>query len=874
MRLLVILFCTASAIVGFNAASAKLYINLSSDKQIKAAGGDDRDLFEITPYGQNLLGVSAQAKGPTAVVITLRATDPQPITIIAYDVNLDEVGRASSVDGQVVLETDFRNRMGYLRVVPSGGSFDTPVGSKFRRSVERKPGDTAVLPPYVISMAGTGSSSQGISQMPPVTTTMESVGQSDATTPPNGPVGGVVARSTTGTLDAKTLAALTPFIGGRWATQFGYIAIDWDRPGETLKLQNKSIFIDEEQILVPLPAQKKWSGVLVNFDTGVRETIESPFKSGRIRSKFANQYFDCSLNSKTRHLDCRVTIGDQSGKVYSQIFPSITDEMAQARNAALAPARFPIRKPGEFHPKLGAFAEMAGYQWMPLFLVEGKFVEGRPSPIFELFGTDRNYTLIYQGAQLVAMTGTGPLTGRVATPTAANPGRQVTYTMPLTVGGGTMICFTSAYDDGQKCETWRVSADGAFAVKKSGTDLSFFKRIEPARPPENMGVFAKLHGRYFDRGDGQAVNFEVTSQYAVRHEYSSFGDYARSWSFDRVNGKVGDKSVADAGFSFDEDSYTIGRTRYRLVGNVIVVTNADGSTERWPETTWGISNLAWRDNRTAEDYENAVYDYNENQREEAESRARTAAMWGNVLGQLGNTLAGGTMSNTEVLRPTTPQEWAARLGVPMASSTGGVAGDMGGVRFTPAPRMTPEQQARADELERFKMREQIYRGERPTTIAEDAQARMAGPTSTAGQRRDQSGSGSASTVPENRITYVACVGSQRATVFRPGKDQSGNQEVLRFMFVHYTSRIGKISSKPGYGETLGRLSDQFRSQLPSIEAPDRYVSSRGGYCFEDPSYDQIVMDIEENKRVWERDLGGKSSRDLISYENVYWTPGD
>ncbi len=100
------------------------------------------------------------------------------------------------------------------------------------------------------------------------------------------------------------------------------------------------------------------------------------------------------------------------------------------------------------------------------------------------------------------------------------------------------------------------------------------------------------------------------------------------------------------------------------------------------------------------------------------------------------------MSNTEVLRPTTPQEWAARLGVPMASSTGSVASDMGGVRYTPAPRMTPEQQARADELERFKMREQIYRGERPTTIVEDAQARIAGGMPSEVQRRDQSSSGS------------------------------------------------------------------------------------------------------------------------------------
>ncbi|MFM7857100.1 MAG: hypothetical protein ACKO96_35560, partial [Flammeovirgaceae bacterium] len=118
----------------------------------------------------------------------------------------------------------------------------------------------------------------------------------------------------------------------------------------------------------------------------------------------------------------------------------------------------------------------------------------------------------------------------------------------------------------------------------------------------------------------------MVSQYAVRHEYSGFGEYLGTWTYDSENQTFDKKPVADAGFSFDSDSYTVGRPQYRLVGNVIVVTNADGSTERWPETTWGISNLAWRDNRTAEDYENAVYDYNENQREEAESRARNAAM--------------------------------------------------------------------------------------------------------------------------------------------------------------------------------------------------------------------------------------------------------
>lgn len=55
----------------------------------------------------------------------------------------------------------------------------------------------------------------------------------------------------------------------------------------------------------------------------------------------------------------------------------------------------------------------------------------------------------------------------------------------------------------------------------------------------------------------------------------------------------------------------------------------------------------------------------------------------------------------------------------LSAQTPGAAGDM----TAPALRNTPEQQAKADELERFKMREQARRGEAPTTFAQDAQAK-------------------------------------------------------------------------------------------------------------------------------------------------------
>lgn len=207
---------------------------------------------------------------------------------------------------------------------------------------------------------------------------------------------------------------------------------------------------------------------------------------------------------------------------------------------------------------------------------------------------------------------------------------------------------------------------------------------------------------------------------------------------------------------------------------------------------------------------------------------QSEAIWANAFRAMRNTQQ--ISPGADLLRPTP---------LPLASASRGGGGDMGGISRTEAPRMTPQQQAQFDELERIKMREQIARGERPTTIAEDAQARLAGQNSRTGQGGESPGAGSSgaraasrtqvdgrkpSEKAEQRMTYVVCTGSQRATVFRSGKDQAGNREVLRFMFVHYISRIGKISAEPGYGDALNRLSSEFRNQLPSIEAPDRYVS--------------------------------------------------
>ncbi|MES2754983.1 MAG: hypothetical protein V4659_09995 [Pseudomonadota bacterium] len=73
------------------------------------------------------------------------------------------------------------------------------------------------------------------------------------------------------------------------------------------------------------------------------------------------------------------------------------------------------------------------------------------------------------------------------------------------------------------------------------------------------------------------------------------------------------------------------------------------------------------------------------------------------------TVAAATQSSN-AWKPSTPSDWASRINTP----------GMGTSTYVSAPRMNAQQQAQADELERFKMAEQRRLGERPTTFGQDA----------------------------------------------------------------------------------------------------------------------------------------------------------
>lgn len=122
--------------------SAKVYSGLAIDRTLQAAGGENRDLID-------LWGTKPDGSCCRPVAVSLRTAEARPVTVIAYNYYQEEIARASALTGEVDLTIDLApHGRGYLRVVPTGGTYDTPVGSKFRRSVKAIPGDTAVLPAY------------------------------------------------------------------------------------------------------------------------------------------------------------------------------------------------------------------------------------------------------------------------------------------------------------------------------------------------------------------------------------------------------------------------------------------------------------------------------------------------------------------------------------------------------------------------------------------------------------------------------------------------------------------------------------------------------------------------------------------------------
>lgn len=95
-------------------------------------------------------------------------------------------------------------------------------------------------------------------------------------------------------------------------------------------------------------------------------------------------------------------------------------------------------------------------------------------------------------------------------------------------------------------------------------------------------------------------------------------------------------------------------------------------------------------------------------REESAAKEREAAMWrGAIAAVFGN--SGGSAPNP-LFEPSPV----------FVSSPGPALPGMGGIIHVPSSKMTPQEQARWDELERFKMAEQRRRGETPTTFVDDA----------------------------------------------------------------------------------------------------------------------------------------------------------
>lgn len=133
-------------------AVAGVFAIETNGQQVGFRGNANRDLVSVLPGPRKLWDAGGTASAPPPVTITLQAASPQPITVIAYNQQLDEVGRGQSASGQITLTASFGNQYGYLRIVPTGSTYDTPVGTKFKRSLPSNSADTALLPAYRLSV--------------------------------------------------------------------------------------------------------------------------------------------------------------------------------------------------------------------------------------------------------------------------------------------------------------------------------------------------------------------------------------------------------------------------------------------------------------------------------------------------------------------------------------------------------------------------------------------------------------------------------------------------------------------------------------------------------------------------------------------------
>lgn len=732
MRAIGVAIGSAVACLWAAPASPQAGMVLSPGQPAKA-GGPQRELYYITsrndrfPSGMVTIEVQPTTTMSLSFAVWRLGKKPEDAT---------ELVRAVSRNGEAVALTfpyDREQFSGYfIQIVPTGSRFDTPPGRWLANppqngaAVVKLPRFTLVArdsnaPAFftgkaAVAVAARGETSGG---------TVAGVTATPSAPRPASPV--AVAQTAIapppGAAPHKVFASLLPYIGTHWTSpeQSTAFAIDWDRPNQSIVIRWDGLFGSGESIVVPAADGRSLRYVqrMAGID-GVTETMVRPRSNSMIFRAGDNQA-TCIPVKRQTNINC-VIIGPV-GMTNAQV--QRTDAAGYAALVAKYPVKFPPRAKGQYHPTLGVLAEMAGRSWYPV----GKPGDKPNGPAGgveigmagnELFVVSE----ISQRAALLKGTATTQLRGTQAHPVNANPDKTVPYWLDVGKGGDSGIC-NSEYSN-TACVRWHLSSDGETAMEL-GSVAQYYRAY---RFPENrrMGVLARLEGRWFKMpGGASRSHWRSGDNVAGFTYYNDQGEVTSMCVFDFAANQhqCGYSTMQPVKLTVDDNSYSYGGDHWTLVGDENLTylpaasNGARGKPVLYTPANRGMLALEWQGNWARRKYDDALAYYREWKREEAAERRASAARWGALAGQVAS---GAFNSNT--WKPSTTADWQARIGSSVGgagggssgggssgsapSQAGGFAQSGGAVVFTPAPRMTPQQQAQADELARYQIRERIY----------------------------------------------------------------------------------------------------------------------------------------------------------------------
>lgn len=511
-----------------------------------------------------------------------------------------------------------------------------------------------------------------------------------------------------GPVDVKRWGALAGLIGSVWKTKFEVYTIDWDRPGEAIRIGVDGLFGKEERLIVADADGKSLRYVRSKPATGLRDDQRVVVERGKFALlATATSVTVCTPVSKGAALSCtdRRKIREKQPEPVWTL--SRTDAAGGLAFLAALPGRFPGRPAGRFDPQFGVLAEMADRRWTE----DSKPTPGSYPELFEFGRTAQGPALIarIRGQFSIARvaylqaSGSGPLAGTFYAGTVDSPNAMSSVRLLVDNEGSASICSSPG------CDQWRMSRDGKLALRLRSENGEWTPTIFRPIPPyvaTRVVLFDDLHNKTFLAPSGRTLSFTASPGSFIITKSWARGERQSTTCYTTGDGRLAD-CVSSSGstrkglpFLRNETGFALDGANYAVRGKNLVM-RTDGSAEEtiFNQSSTGLVELEWHSD---EDRRDQIRLRRENRIQTAERARREREMVGAIMGAaqaIGGALAGNPASSGY-----TPSYRGGSSGISQPSGYSG----MGTSSYTPMPPASSAYLQQQDELERFKIREQLY----------------------------------------------------------------------------------------------------------------------------------------------------------------------